>query len=107
MQAIMKAAERSHFDFQARAICEREQLSPEDYPKVRASLLRAAYLEECQPFIRQLAKIEMLATPKLLVTPGGVERQGDGLTDELRAAAAEMRKILVEIERRYLALAEQ
>ena len=69
---------------------------------VRGQMVHRAFMAEIEPFTKQIASIMGLAMPSYVRHPDGrIERDGDGLTDEMREIVLQYRTAIAEIQFKY------
>lgn len=90
------------FAMEARVHMDRYDLPREAFQQVRASIAHKAYLEEIEPFVKQIVSVTNLATPSYVRHEDGrLEMAGDGLTDSMREIVNRYQGRIDEIKARY------
>lgn len=90
------------FAMEARVHMDRYDLPREAFQQVRASIAHKAYLEEIEPFVKQIVSVTNLARPSYVRHEDGrLEVAGDGLTDSMREIVNSNQGRIDEIKARY------
>jgi hypothetical protein len=90
------------FVMEARVHMDRHDLPREAFQQVRASIAQKAYLEEIEPFVKQIVTVTNLARPSYVRHEDGrIEVAGDGLTDSMREIVNRYQGRIDEIKARY------
>ena len=90
------------FSMEARVHMDRYDLPREAFQQVRAFIAHKAYLEEIEPFVKQIVSVTNLATPSYVRHEDGrLEVAGDGLTDSMREIVNHYQGRIDEIKARY------
>jgi len=90
------------FSMEARVHMDRYDLPREAFQQVRASIAHKAYLEEIEPFVKQIVSVTNLAMPSYVRHEDGrLEVAGDGLTDSMREIVTLCQGRIDEITVRY------
>jgi hypothetical protein len=90
------------FSMEARVHMDRYGLPREAFQQVRASIAHKAYLEEIEPFVKQIVSVTNLATPSYVRHEDGrLEVAGDGLTDSMREIVNRYQGLIDEVKARY------
>lgn len=106
MSTASAIAERPAFYNEAWRIVDRQDLPPSAFNSVRASLISKAYLQEIEPYVKQLVSIHAIAIPRFILgSDGQLSKLDDGLTVELRAIADGYEARIAEIQAKYTAMA--
>lgn len=90
------------FGMEARVHMDRYDLPVEDYQLARASIARRAFLEEVEPFQKQIASVTSLAVPTYIQHEDGrMEVADDGLTDAMRKVVSHYQEQIAVVKERY------
>lgn len=90
------------FAMEARVHMDRYDLPREAFQQVRSSIAHKAYLEEIEPFVKQIVAVKSLAMPSYVRHEDGrIEVAGDGLTDSMREIVNRYQGLIDEIKARY------
>jgi hypothetical protein len=100
MKAI-KAIKDDRFYFEARAIMEEHDLPYEALETVYAERKHRAFMEEIDPYQKQISSIMSISMPAFLVVDGKIECKGDGLTESLREIVVQYRATIADIAFKY------
>lgn len=97
----MQSLERDRFYSEARYIMDRHDLPESAFESVHGSIKQRAFMEEIQPYQKQIVSIMAIAAPNYVLVDGKLETHGDGLTDALREIVVQYRAIIAEIAFKY------
>jgi len=101
MKAIQAIQKHDRFFSEARAIMDRNDLPDDAFEAVYAERKHRAFMEEIEPYKKQISSIMGIAMPDFLMVDGKIERKGDGLTDSLREIVVQYRATIADIAFKY------
>lgn len=105
MKAI-QAMNLDSYSIEARRIIYEKDLPEAAFENLRIKLIEQACRKECEPLIQMLVKVASITMPTYVMHPDGtLEKDGDGMTDEMRETATELRAQIAAIKWRYGTLA--
>ena len=97
----MQSLERDRFYSEARATMDRHDLAESALESVCGSIKHRAFMEEIEPYQKQIVSIMAISMPNFVLVEGKLETHGDGLTDALREIVVQYRAVIAEIAFKY------
>lgn len=92
---------RDRFYSEARATMDRHNLPESSFENVHGAIKHRAFMEEIEPFQKQIVSIMAISMPSYVMVDGKLETRGDGLTDAMREIVVQYRAMIAEIAFQY------